>query len=156
MSEQATLSGTTADGAVMDKPRVQDWLFNPEYRDSDEHSVLRQPISKVTPTYVQALTFDLRHPYQKTLIPIDHLRWNPSLNGWEVRPTAPKDRGKFQGRFNWYGETHIFETTASNRDQAFTFMCSQLAKEVQRATSMVIAYFKRNPKSWSITELQNA
>ena len=140
----------------MEKPKVQDWLFNPDYRDSDEHSVLKQPISKVTPAYVQALSFDLRHPYQKTLVPLDHLRWNGTLKGWEIRPHAAQERGKFQGRFNWYGEIHIFDTTAANEDQAFTFMCAQLAKEVRRATSLVISYFKRNPASWSITELQHA
>ena len=138
------------------KPRVHDWIFNPEYRDDDENSVLKQPISKIDSTNVQTLSFDLKHPFNKSTFPIADLKWNSTLKGWEVKPGASNNKAKWQGRFNWYGDMHVFDLEAISKDQAFVFMCVKLAKELERSSSSIVSYFRQHPANFSITEIEYA
>ncbi len=58
----------------------------------------------------------------------------------------------FQGKFNWYGESIILETTASDETIAKSNMFYQLSLKTTMDVKFIQQYYRSRPGGWKITD----
>ena len=62
---------------------------------------------------------------------------------------------KFEGTFNWHGETHTKYCHAANKEQAKILMINMLAKDLKRCVPMVSLYFNGDLANFEIKEIKH-
>jgi Leu/Phe-tRNA-protein transferase len=60
--------------------------------------------------------------------------------------TIMKQKKRYRGDFNWYGEVHTVYLYVSSPKQVFLLMCYKLAKKLNRTAQSVYNYFYKTDR----------
>jgi hypothetical protein len=60
----------------------------------------------------------------------------------------------YRGRFNWYGEIHIFHSRANSKRQVKQIMLNRLANKLNISRSKISGYYYKQENSYDIMEIR--